>query len=58
MTRPDSPVSTIARVLGGATVAQQVWAKRVERKLAEPAEASYGLSKFGWFSALKNSLRN
>jgi len=31
MMRPDSPVSTMARVLGGATVEQQVCANTVER---------------------------
>src|SRR5437667_283383 len=49
----DSPIRD-----GGATVAQQVCAKTVERKLGFPTEASRGLSKFGWLKALNISARS
>src|SRR5436189_5673221 len=58
MTREDSPVWMIVCVDGGATVAQQVCAKTVERKLGLPTEASRGLSKFGWLKALNSSARS
>src|SRR6266566_6963619 len=48
----------IVCVVGGATVWQHVCANNGERKLGEPDEASRGLSKFGWFSALNISARN
>src|SRR5881227_442158 len=58
MTRADSPVWMMVCVEGGATVAQQVCAKTLERMLGLPTEASRGLSKFGWFRALNISVRN
>src|SRR5689334_12159035 len=58
MTRADSPVSTIDRVLDGATVAQQVWPNSVDRNAVELLLASRGLSKLEWLSALKNSDRS
>src|SRR5438876_6248583 len=48
----------IVCVVGGATVWQHVCANTVERMLGEPDEASRGLSKFAWFSALNISARN
>ena len=43
---------------GGATVAQQVRPKMVERILFDPPDASRALSKLAWFRILKNSDRN
>jgi hypothetical protein len=58
MTRAASPVCTIVCVEGGATPAQHEDAKTLDRMLGDPVDASRGLSKFVWFSALNISVRN
>src|SRR5579883_2194860 len=45
-------------VVGGATVAQQVWANTEDVMDGDPTDAELGLSKFGWFRMLKPSARN
>src|SRR5215468_4042125 len=45
-------------VVGGATVAQHACAKTDDVIDGDPVEASRGLSKFAWLSALNASARN
>src|SRR5262249_30704228 len=44
-------------VVGGATAAQQVWPKTVDKMLGLPDDASRGLSKLVWLNALNISVR-